>query len=256
VAISQSFWPNGSERLIIAPGANANLIDVVGSASLAGQWNCPTLMSVNRSISETVLAEIGRLGVKEIAIVGAISPAEIDAIKARYPDVVLTLLQGQNRYETIALINAQVKDPKGVIYIGADAVADAVSLGSWAAANGYIFELARPDGKIDAERQHSGLDQIILGGPALVGDIPGAERIYGANRYLTNQAILNNPKFDFKYDTVFTTNGDTLVDGVAGAAAAAQTGSFVALTPAGDPAGVNFGNQITAATQFKALGGK
>jgi hypothetical protein len=256
VTISQVFWPNGSEYVIIAPGADANLIDVAGSASLAGYWNCPTLLTVNQQISENVFAEISRLGAQHIAVVGAVSAAEVAALRASYPNAEILLLQGRDRYETISLINAQIPDPQGIVYIGADAVADAVSLGAWVAANRYIFELAQPDSTVATDRLRPDLNQLILGGPTLVQDIPGAQRIYGTDRYGTNLRIHEQPEINYNYNTVYITNGDTLADGITGAAAAAQTGSCIILAPGGDPAGVNFGNKITSETKLQAFGGE
>jgi hypothetical protein len=86
-----------------------------------------------------------------------------------------------------------------------------------------------------------------------VRDIPGFTRIYGADRYATNQAIRST--LEFEYDNVYTADGQTLVDALTGAALAARTRSPIILLPDGDPAGADF-TGVTAESQLYAFGAK
>ncbi|MDR1603681.1 MAG: cell wall-binding repeat-containing protein, partial [Gracilibacteraceae bacterium] len=185
---------------------------------------------------------------KKIIAVGALSQSLLEALQAQVPGLEVETLRGANRLATSLLVGQKVQNPKGLIVVGHDAVADAVSIASWAAANNYLIQPADPGGSFSGDW---GLGGYILGGPALVKDIPGFTRIYGADRYATNKAIRETLSFD--YDNVYTANGDTLVDALTGAALAAQTRSPIILIPAGDPTGADF-TGVTEQSKLYAFG--
>jgi hypothetical protein len=247
VAISRQGWAS-AETVIIAPGGQSNLIDALAVAPLAGQEKAPILLSTG-SLDPAVIAEIQRLGAKKIYAVGAISQDVIDAMQAVLPPVEVEILKGSNRFETAALINAKLTAPQGTFVVGYNAIADAVSAASFAAANGYAIQIANPDGSVSAAPTGSAY---ILGGPTLVRDIAGAARLYGVDRYATNKAIRD--ALTFEYTNIYTADGGTLVDALTGSALAAQTKAAIVLTPGNDPTGVDFG-KITTETKVYAFGG-
>ncbi|MDR1319984.1 MAG: cell wall-binding repeat-containing protein, partial [Gracilibacteraceae bacterium] len=285
VAISRQGWES-ADAVILAPGGQNNLIDALAAAPLAGQENAPILLSTG-TLDPAVVAEIQRLGAKKIYVVGAIGQDVIGALRAALPGVTVEILQGSNRFETAALVGAKLTNPQGTFVVGYNAVADAVSAASFAAANGYAIQIADPDGWFarplpvadagsatigsiresgaqpdsangsasddhDTTRVNPDLPVYILGGPTLVRDIAGATRLYGATRYETNKAIRD--ALAFEYTNIYTANGDTLVDALTGSALAAQTRAAIVLTPGNDPTGVDFGN-ITHETKVFAFGG-
>jgi hypothetical protein len=87
-------------------------------------------------------------------------------------------------------------------------------------ARSYLIQIAQPDGTLATDHYPLPTDHCILGGPALVRDIPGAARIYGSDRYATNQALRET--LFFNDDTVYIADGDTLVDALTGAALAGR----------------------------------
>jgi putative cell wall-binding protein len=250
VAISRQGWVSAN-TVILAPGGNANLIDALAVAPLAYQENAPILLSVNGTVDPAVADEIKRLGAKKIIAIGALNQGVIDQLRTLLPDVAVELLSGADRFATANLINARIKEVKGSFVVGYNAIADAVSIASWAAANGYVIQIANADGTTPTLNTAQG-GNYILGGAALVRDIPGYTRIYGADRYATNQAL--REQLTFAYENIYTANGDTLVDALTGSVLAAGTKSAIVLTPAGDPAGVDFG-KITTETKVYAFGG-
>jgi hypothetical protein len=267
VAISRQGWTS-ADTVILAPGGQNNLIDALAVAPLAGQENAPILLCVG-GLDPAVVAEIERLGAKKVYTVGALSGAVIEALKAALPNVAVEVLRGANRFETAALINAKVLNPKGTFIVGYNAIADAVSAASFAAAHGYLIQIAQPDGTLATDRyplptdhqpdgtlatDHYPLptDHYILGGPTLVGDVTGATRLFGPDRYATNKAI--REALTFEYTNIYTADGATLVDALTGSALAARTRAAIVLTPAGDPSGVDFGG-ITTETRVYAFGG-
>ncbi|MDR1320414.1 MAG: cell wall-binding repeat-containing protein [Gracilibacteraceae bacterium] len=253
VAISRQGWES-ADAVILAPGGQNNLIDALAAAPLAGQENAPILLSTG-TLDPAVVAEIQRLGAKKIYVVGAIGQDVISALRAALPGVTVEILQGSNRFETAALVSAKLTNPQGTFVVGYNAVADAVSAASFAAANGYAIQIANANGSAsddhDTTRVNPDLPVYILGGPTLVQDVPGATRLYGATRYETNKAIRD--ALAFEYTNIYTADGNTLVDALTGSALAAQTRAAIVLTPGNDPTGVDFG-KITQETKVYAFG--
>jgi hypothetical protein len=251
VAISRQGWTSAN-AVILAPGGQNNLIDALAVAPLAGQEDAPILLSTG-SLDPAVVAEIQRLGAKKVYAVGALSQAVIEALEAALPGLTVETLRGTSRFETAALIGAKLTEPQGTFVVGYNAVADAVSAASYAAAHGYLIQIAGPDGTLGpaAGTPAAGAPVYILGGPALVRDIPGATRLYGTTRYETNKAIRDALPFEFA--NIYTADGGTLVDALTGSALAARSGAAIVLTPGNDPAGTDFGG-ITAETKVYAFG--
>jgi hypothetical protein len=250
VAISRAGWTS-AETVVLAPGGANNLIDALAVAPLAGQEDAPILLSTGE-LNPAVVAEIERLGAKRVYAVGALSETVIEALKTALPALTVETLRGASRFETAALINARVQNPQGTFIVGYNAVADAVSVASYAAAHGYLIQIAQPDGTLATDHYPLPTDHYILGGPALVDDVPGATRLYGATRYETNKAV--REALTFEYTNIYTADGATLVDALTGSALAAKTKAAIVLVPGNDPTGVDFGG-ITPETRVYAFGG-
>jgi hypothetical protein len=249
VAIARIGWQS-ADTVILASGAGGNLVDALAAAPLASQENAPILLGWGDSPDPAVVAELNRLGAKKIIVVGALSENLIKALEAQVPGLEVEVLRGSNRLATALLVGQNVQNPKGLIVVGYEAMADAVSIASWAAANNYLIQPANADGSFSGDTSLGGY---ILGGPSLVKDIPGFTRLYGADRYATNKAIRS--ALEFNYDLVYTADGATLVDALTGAALAAQTKSPIILLPDNNPAGADF-TGVTEQTKFYAFGNK
>jgi hypothetical protein len=256
VAVSRTGWSR-SDTVVLAPGAQANLIDALAADPYAGQLGAPVLLGMGETPDPAVVAEIQRLGAANVVVVGALGDAYIAALQAALPGVKIEILRGGNRLETALLLAGKIENPRGAIVVGYDALADAVSVASWAAAHSYLIIPAGPDGSFTPPENLAlpaaeGAANYIIGGPTLVRDIPGYTRIYGADRYATN--LLIRQTLDFKLDLVYTANGVTIVDALTGAPLAAKTNSPIVLLRDGDLAGADFGD-ITAETRVFAFGG-
>ncbi|MDR1320644.1 MAG: cell wall-binding repeat-containing protein [Gracilibacteraceae bacterium] len=243
VAIARRGWTS-AESVFIVPGAGANLIDALAVAPLAGQENAPILLSLGDALAPAVETEIARLGAKKIYTVGAVSAEVRRQLGERFPAAEMIGLHGQDRYETAALVDAKVADPQGVFVVGYNALADAVSAASYAAAHGWLLQIAGPDGSFTLPAAADKLPGYILGGPALVRDHPGYTRVYGADRYATNEAL--RAALDFDYTNIYVADGATLVDALTGSALAAQTGAAIVLAPGNDLSATAVGRILTA----------
>jgi hypothetical protein len=248
VAIAKAGWTS-AETVILAPGDGDHIIDALTVSSLSGQEDAPILLVMNNSIRESVYAEIERLGAGKAYIVGSLGQGVADQLKARLPQAEIIVLQGANRIETAKLINARITNPQGTFVVGYSAIADAVSAASFAAANGYVIQIAASNAVFSGDVSLGGY---VLGGPTLVREVSGLTRIYGADRYGTNQSMRDS--LTFMYDNVYFANGVTLVDALTGSALAAKSRAVILLTPRNDPTNLNLG-PVTPETKIFGFGG-
>ena len=254
VAVANAGWTT-ADTAILAPSADANLVDALAAAPLAGKTT-PILLTENDSLNVVTANELGKLGVTKVYVVGAINQPVIDQLTAM--GITPTVLKGADRTETAAAISSKLTNPAGSFVVGYDALADALSVASYAAANNYSILVANPDGTLpESEATYKGAEVNIIGGPTLVKDIEGAKRYYGADRFATNQAVLN--AFTYKYDNVYVANGTNahLVDSLVASSLAAKSGAPIVLADDNSvtAAAEVFGKLATNAV-VTALGGK
>ncbi|MDR1322753.1 MAG: cell wall-binding repeat-containing protein [Gracilibacteraceae bacterium] len=227
VAMARFEWTE-AKTVILAPVAAASLIDVLIALPLSGQEKAPILLVDGTMLDYRVMVLLRDFGVERAILVGAVAPEIALHLESLFPAMEIEILRGKNRLETAARVNARLQAPYGSFVVGYGAVADAVSAASWAAAHGYMIQLANADGSFSGERYTGGY---ILGGPALVHDILGLERVYGPDRYATNQALLR--ALSYEYDKVYTVDGQALTHALLAASAACRTNSPVILTDRG-----------------------
>ncbi|AHF11481.1 cell wall-binding repeat-containing protein [Dehalobacter restrictus] len=238
--------------VVLAPADQANLVDALAAAPLAGQENAPILLTFKGSLDAAVKAKIAALGATKVYVVGAISAdvaAEVDAMTG----VTVEALKGNGRIETAKAVNAKLTSPAGTFIVGFDAIPDALSVASYAAKNKYAIVLANGNGTV-ASADLVGTTKYIVGGTAKVADIAGVERIAGADRFATNNAVAG--KLTFDYSKVYVANGMSLVDALAVAPLAAKANAFVALTNGSSvAANATLISKVTSATTVVAVGG-
>ena len=254
VAIAQSGWSNGSSSVIIAPADDSNLVDALSVAPLAGELKAPILLTNKGALDPQLLTEIAALHATKIYAVGALSQAVISSLQG-ISGLNVTVVQGADRFETAAKVASMLSSPAGSFVVGYSGLADAMSIASYAAANNYAILIANPDGSLPVqESTFEGSNVYIVGGPTLVNDITGATRLYGTDRYATNDKVLTS--LSYKYDKVYVANGETLVDALAGSALAAQTNSPIILANStAAPAAADVSKSLTSNSQVVAFGG-
>ena len=240
---------------ILAPAADANLVDALAAAPLAGKTT-PILLTDNYTLSAATKVELIKLGVTKIYVVGAISQAVFDEVKAM-TGVTAIQLKGADRIATAALISAQLTNIAGSFVVGYGALADALSVASFAAAHNYSIVVTNPDGSLPSSAI-LGSKVYIIGGPTLVNDISGAIRLYGSDRFATNKKVLET--LSYTYSKVYVANGlqDHLVDSLVASSLAASVGAPIILTDTeigGDAAVAYIGAKLTNNAVVVALGG-
>lgn len=224
VKVSQE-WPS-SRYAVLASGQD--FPDALSSAPLAKKYNAPILLTNPQSLDTKTEEEIKRLGVNELFVIGgyaSVSKEVEDKLVSK--GIKVTRLQGDNRYKT-ALAVANYLGAKGQIVIAAGSnFPDALSIASYAAAQEMPIILVEKD-NFPEELQQYILDYdisktYVIGGPAVISDsllakLPGAERIYGSDRYETNMKVLN--KFQFYFGNTFIASGRGFADALSASALA------------------------------------
>ncbi|MDR3600457.1 MAG: cell wall-binding repeat-containing protein [Desulfosporosinus sp.] len=254
VAVADAGWTT-ADTAILAPSADVSLVDALAAAPLAGK-TAPILLTDNNTLTDATKIELVKLGVKNVYLVGAINQTVVDQINAMV-GVTATVLKGTDRIGTAVAISSKLTDPAGSFVVGYGAWADALSVASYAAANNYSILIANSDGTLPAsETAYQGTKVYILGGPTLVSDIPGATRLFGEDRFATNQAVLN--ALTYKYDKIYVANGTDahLVDSLVASSLAAKSGSPIILGDTNSVAGaVSVHGKLAANAIVTALGG-
>jgi len=256
IAVADAGWTT-ADTAILAPSADANLVDALSAAPLAGK-TAPILLTDNNTLTDATKIELVNLGVKNVYLVGAISQTVVDQINAMV-GVTATVLKGADRIGTAVAISSKLTDPAGSFVVGYGALADALSIASYAAANNYSILVTNPDGSLPAsEAAYKGSTVYIIGGPTLVADIPGATRLFGADRFATNLAVLN--ALTYKYDNVYVANctNTHLVDSLVASSLAAKTNSPIVLNDSngdGSIASTSIHSKLGSTSVLTALGG-
>ena len=255
IAIADAGWTTAG-TVILAPSADANMVDALAAAPLAGK-GMPILLTENDNLNSATHDELIKLGVKQVIVVGAISQTVVNEL-GKMTGVTATVLKGIDRISTAVAISSKLTAPAGAFVVGYGALADALSVASYAAANNYAILIANPDGSLPkSEAAFTGGTVYIIGGPTLVQSIPGdTTRIYGADRFATNQAVLK--ALTYKYDTVFVANGKDahLVDALVASSLEAKTHSPIVLgNTASAVAAPDVHSKLTNNAMITALGG-
>lgn len=220
--------------------------DALSSAALAGQGDGPILLINDQNIDK-ILAEINRLGAKEIVFVGgnSISKANEAKIKAfaEEKSSVVSAFAGEDRYETAIKVAEETIAKRGnkgkVIIADGRNYPDAVSIAPYASKEGIPVILVNgnkvPDEVKAFLNKHKIKEAIIVGGTKAVGKdveklFSDFERIAGEDRYDTSKKIAERFFADSK--TIFVASGESFADSLSVSYYAGNQNAPVLLTKA------------------------
>ncbi|WP_051541819.1 cell wall-binding repeat-containing protein [Clostridium lundense] len=242
VKISQAGWTT-SEYAVIASGEG--YADALCAAPLAKVNNAPILLTKRNELNEKTLKELKRLGVKHIYIIGgqgSVSNKVENKIKTLVTSSI-TRLAGRDRYETSVKVAEKLGKVDKVVLASGEGYADALSAAPVAAIKKIPVLLTKanelPGSTREYLRSSGATTTYVIGGIASVNDavkglVPGAERIYGQDRYETNKAVINAfaTEFDFHkaYVALGSGNKSEFADALAGSAIAAKDAAPVVIT--------------------------
>ncbi|WP_411680942.1 5'-nucleotidase C-terminal domain-containing protein [Clostridium thailandense] len=249
--VSKAGWDKGSEYAVLANGEM--FADALCAAPLAKKYNCPIILTQANQLPEASKAELERLGVKHIIIVGgpAVVSKDIEGVLQSSlnskPDV--KRIYGSDRFETSANIAKELGTKDSAVIANGYNYADALSISAIAAAKGMpvlLTEKNKLPQSISAYlSQNKPSNSYIVG---LEGSVDknvekildgmvskDAVRLGGNDRFETNINILKQFESDLKFDKVYVALGDgatgsEFADALSGAALAAEGSSPIILT--------------------------
>ena len=251
VEISKKNWYE-SYNVVLARGDD--FPDALAGAVLANSAlvQGPLLLTKPNELDPLVLNELKRLNTNTVFILGGTSAVSDEVVKKlRANGMQVQRIQGQNRYETAANIAATAVEnsDKAFLASGND-FADALSISSYAAANGIPLLLTAPNKLPDATgkalKQLGVTEVTLIGGEKAISAAVQQElekagytvdRLYGDDRYKTNVTILENLAFDLEQAVIAT--GTKFPDALAGSVLAARENNPIILVPLSENALIN-----------------
>ncbi|MDR1069355.1 MAG: cell wall-binding repeat-containing protein [Gracilibacteraceae bacterium] len=250
--ICDAGW-SSANTVVLAAADQANLVDSLAAASLAGQESAPILLTFKNSLASNVRTKIQNLGAAKVYVIGAISDSVVAQLR-EISGLSVEKLAGRDRWATSDAINAKLTGVQGTFVIGYNAIPDALSVGSFAAENHYQIVLADAQGNVSSAKLVGTV--YIVGGQGVVKDISGATRFGGADRYATNALVISG--LGYKFDRSYVANGVSMVDALSASPLAAKYGAPIFLSNGASVPALNNSNvksKLTAATKVVALGG-
>lgn len=207
VAIAEEGWgQTGCEYAIVASGSD--FPDALAASSLAGVFDCPVLLSATAELGDSAAAELEKLGVGTVYIVGGTSSVS-DGVEKQIEDMGIAVerVAGQSRTETSEavmdkVVSSGMMSGTVVIAYGYD-FADALSISPYAFSTCSPILLTDSSGtltesEVEAIEALDGIDDVlIVGGTSSVSEEVETQlgngysytRKYGKDRYLTSLEI-------------------------------------------------------------------
>jgi len=228
IEVSQTGW-NSSATVIIASGEN--FPDALAGAPLAKKLKAPILLVKKSSIDADVLAEMKRLGAKNVIILGGTSTIST-AVETKLKSVAsVKRIAGQSRFDTAEKIAQQVGGTTAVVVNGSS-FPDSLAIASYAAQKGMPILLTTAS---DIRFDQKYANYIVVGGTQAISDKvlnklkqTGATRVSGKSRYDTVKAVVD--KFYPATGTVpLVASGVSYADALTGSVYAANKGVPVLL---------------------------
>ncbi|MDO9107785.1 MAG: cell wall-binding repeat-containing protein [Coriobacteriia bacterium] len=256
----QSSWvafPRAGDAGAVVLATGENWPDALGGAALAGAVDGPVLLTLPDTLPEVIRAEIDRLDVSKVYLLGggsSVATAVADAVDA-IPGVTVQRIGGTDRWDTAALVASETRTRllaagRAVdgVYVapGAD-FPDALAASPAAYTSGRPILLsaqsALPTRTAEAMGE-LGVDRAwIIGGMSAVGATATAQiealditvqRISGANRYETALALAQHSQgLGLSWRNLGIATGLSYADALAGGVAQGATGSMLLLTHPG-----------------------
>lgn len=245
IKISQAGWGTAENAVLINDSAIA---DALVATPFAYKKNAPILLTGSSQINEKTLAELKRLKVKNVYVVGgeaSINEKSLDTIKSN--NISVSRISGSDRYQTSMNIAKELNNISNISKIsvvnGEKGLADAVSIGAVSAQNDMPIILTNENSNITEINnlfKNKKIDKsYVIGGEYTVSKnieskLQNPQRISGSTRNETNAKVIKEFYKDSKIDNLYVAkNGmnkqDDLIDGLSVGVLAGKTKSPVML---------------------------
>jgi Putative cell wall-binding domain len=238
IAISKEGWDH-SDYAILTSGENYP--DALSAAPLAKKYNCPIILTSKYSLSDDITAELKRLSVKEVLVLGGsgVISNNID-IQLSSINIKVTRIAGTDRYETSSKIAENLGTNDEIFIASGEDFADALSAAPIASIKNIPVLLSPKD------NLNKNIANFINGKSIYKSYVVGAtnslsenvlnsvanfngERIDGTDKYDRNINVINKFKDQINFNTIFIASGNDFPDSLSGCALASKTNSPVIL---------------------------
>ena len=239
-AIVSSSFPAGAPVAYIASGSSYP--DALAGAAAAGYQDGPVLLTRQDEIPEVVANELARLNPEKIVVLGGtdVISTAVQATLAETAET--TRIGGATRYETAALVSAELEPGVEVAYIASganfpDALAGAAVAGVTGGPILLVEQNAIPAAVTTELARLKPESIVVLGGidvvtsgveEALDATFAPTTRLGMDDRYDT-AALISRESFEVDRPVVYIASGLDFPDALAGAAAAGSNDSPVLL---------------------------
>ncbi len=245
IAVSQG-W-EASPAAVIARADD--FADGLTGASLAGGLGAPLLLNPVEALSPDVMAELRRLGVTDVTLLGG-TAALSDGVEPGLADAGMTVARvaGTNRFGTAAAIATALAEAAGappaeVFLANGGGFADSVAVAALSAFSLQPILLVEQD-RVPAETT-AALAALgdpataAVGGTDVISDqIAPDVRLAGDNRYGTSAAVVEASRgAGLRVNEPWLVDGETFVEALVAGPAAAAAGQVMAMVDGDDLAG-------------------
>ncbi len=256
----QSSWtgfPDVGDARAVVLATGRNWPDALGGAALAGAVDGPVLLTEPDSLPDAVRAEIDRLDVPKVYILGggsSVSTAVAEAVDA-IPGVSIQRIGGADRWETAALVAEETRvrllasgrSLDGVYVATGRDFPDALAASPAAFVTGRPILLTEPSRLPTTTAEAIASLKVthawVIGGESAVGTTAtagieglgvGVERIAGTSRYDTALKLAaHGEDLGLSWSDLGIATGVSYADALAGGVAQGAAGSLLVLTPGG-----------------------
>ncbi|GAA1140709.1 hypothetical protein GCM10009583_08390 [Ornithinicoccus hortensis] len=201
VAIGQEAFPEATTATLVS-GEESHLVDGLVAAPLAYQREAPLLATRSAQLSPVVADDLAARNVTEVTVVGgtaAVGEGVVEDLEAM--GITVTRVGGADRYETAVGVADLIGGTTAVVASGEPGhLIDALAVSGAASDAAVPIVLVRRDqvpdptaAWLDAETDSS----VAVGGSAAIseavlGELPDAVRVSGANRWSTAVAVADH----------------------------------------------------------------
>ncbi|KPU43701.1 N-acetylmuramoyl-L-alanine amidase LytC precursor [Oxobacter pfennigii] len=237
VEISKAAFEQDSMFAILAYGEDYP--DALAAAPLAKLYSAPILLTEKESLNASTAAEMERLGVEKVLIVGGegvVSKAVEDQLKAM--GIEPYRVAGADRYETSVKIAEVVGADNGIFVVTGYEYADAVSISAIAAKKNMPIVLAPKDSLTQSIKDFltskNPKASYVIGSTMEISDdvlnaLPNAKRIGGYNKFNRNINVIKEFSGDLNFDKVYMATGNNFPDALSAAMLAQASSSPIIL---------------------------
>lgn len=226
--ISQSGWVNSYYAVVVS---GENYPDALCSAPLAAKYKAPILLTAKNSLDTDTRAELQRLNVKRVFLIGGtgvISSAAEQGIRSMGIDV--TRIAGTDRFDTSLKIAQFLGTSTEAVLVNGNSFADALSIAAIAGVKKMpillTYSNVLPGSLKQYLRDNSIQTTYVIGGTGAItngvmNQLPSPQRISGRDRYDTNLNIVSYFSSQLILANTYLATGESFPDALAGSALAA-----------------------------------